>query len=317
MTKLVMLEGTPALADELRAAHPGLVVELAADPDDQARAVADADALYGLPKRDVFRAARRVRWIHCPGTGIDPIWSVPELVDGDVVLTNARGPHAEPMADHVFAQLLALTHHIPRLLDDQRAHRWATRSYDPRMVELAGKTMGVVALGGIGQAVARRAHGFGMRVLAVRRHPTDPPPYVEAVWPPDRLDDLLAQADVLAVTVPLTPETRGMLDARRIGLMRPGSYLIVVSRGGIVDEAALLEALRGRRLAGAGLDVTATEPLPPDSPLWDAPNLLISPHVSALTPEMWAGRRAIFKENLRRFLAGEPFLHVCDKEAGY
>jgi D-2-hydroxyacid dehydrogenase (NADP+) len=302
--------------EDLRASFPDVDFMPATTPEEQLRAAPDADAIYGVPTREAFRAARKLRWVHRPGTGIDDIGRIPELVDSDVVMTNVRLTHANAMADHVFAQLLALTHRVPQAWDDQRAHRWDTRGYDNRVVEITGKTMGIVALGGIGMAIARRANGFGMRVLGVDAHAKDVPEWLEA-WGVERLDEMLAASDVVAVAAPLTRQTRRSIDRRRIGLMKPGAYLFVVSRGGIVDEAALAEALRDGGLAGAGLDVTETEPLLADSPLWETPNLLISPHASALTPQMWAGRFEVYKENLRRFLAGEELLNVCDKEAGY
>jgi len=177
--------------------------------------------------------------------------------------------------------------------------------------------MGILAFGDIGRAVARRALGFSMRVLAVDLRPTAPPPGVEAVWGLDRLDDLIRQSDVCVVTAPYTDQTHDLVDARRLALLKPTAFVIVVSRGQIVNEPALIEALRERRIAGAGLAVFETEPLPADSPLWDLDNAILSPHCSAVTPEMSIGRREIFKENLRRYLAGEPFLYVCDKKAGF
>ena len=314
--KIVLLAKRPDVSD-FGAQFPNATIVVATGAENQIREIADADAIYGLPSRDVFRAARKLRWIHNPGTGIDTIRSIPELVDSDVILTNALGPHVNPMADHVFAQLLALTHRIPQLWDDQKAHRWQTGLHDTKVVELNGKTLGVIAMGGLGQAIARRGVGFGMRVIGVDQRAVTPPDGVEAVWGIDRLDDLLSTSDFVAVASPLTRQTKGMIDQRRIGLIRRGGYLLVISRGGIVNEDALVKALRDGHLAGAGIDVTETEPLPPDSPLWETPNLLISPHSSALTPEMWEGRREIYRENLRRFLAEEPLINVCDKEAGF
>ena len=177
--------------------------------------------------------------------------------------------------------------------------------------------MGILALGGIGRAVARRGYGFGMEVYAVDAHPMPAPPEVKDVWGLDRLDELLQRSDWFVITAPFTPETEELIDRRRLEQIKPGAYVIAISRGGILDEEALIEGLRSGRIAGAGLDVTAVEPLPDDSPLWDMENVIISPHASALTAEMWEGRRQIFKENLRRFLAGEPFLYVCDKQAGF
>ncbi len=315
----VVLAGSveQSFVNELRSAFPGVTFAVAQTVEDQKREVRDADVYFGFPTREVFLAARKLRWIQCPGTGIDQITSIPEIVNSDVVLTNARGPHASPMADHAMGMIVALAHNFRSLLEDQKAHRWEPGKYAARMVELSGSTMGILALGDIGSAIARRAHGFGMEVYAVDIKPRPAPPEVRAVWGLEKLDDLLRMSDWFVVTAPLTQQSRGMIDRRRIGLLKPGARVIVVSRGGIVDEEALVEALRSGRVAGAGLDVMAQEPLPPDSPLWDLPNVILSPHVSALTPEMYEGRRQIFKENLRRFLSNEPFLYVCDKEAGF
>ena len=308
---------TEEFLSDLRAAFPDVEFEEAATSEVQLARVGDADAFFGWPSREVFRAAERLRWLHNPGTGIDRISEVPDIVDSDVVLTNARGPHAAPMADHVLSIVLTFAHRSRELWEDQQAHRWEPRKYDGRMGELGGNTMGILALGDIGRAVARRAYGFGMEVCAVDKRPVERPPEVHEVWGLERLDELLGLSDWFVVTAPLTEQTRGMIDRRRIGLLKPGSHLIVISRGGIVDEDALVDALRSGRIAGAGLDVMAEEPLPPDNPLWDLENVILAPHVSALTPEMWEGRRKIFKENLRRFLANEPFLYVCDKSAGF
>ena len=308
---------TEEFLSDLRAAFPDVEFVEAATSEVQLARVGDADAFFGWPSREVFRAAERLRWLHNPGTGIDRISEVPDIVDSDVVLTNARGPHAAPMADHVLSIVLTFAHRSRELWEDQQAHRWEPRKYDGRMGELGGNTMGILALGDIGRAVARRAYGFGMEVCAVDKRPVERPPEVHEVWGLERLDELLGLSDWFVVTAPLTEQTRGMIDRRRIGLLKPGLHLIVISRGGIVDEDALVDALRSGRIAGAGLDVMAEEPLPPDNPLWDLENVILAPHVSALTPEMWEGRRKIFKENLRRFLANEPFLYVCDKSAGF
>lgn len=303
--------------DDLRKSFPSVSFQVARSLEEQVRQAADADVVFGWPSREVVLAAKKLRWIHCPGTGIDRITTAPEIADSDVVLTNSRGPHAAPMADHVLAMMLMLTHRGRELLEDQRAHRWDKDRYRARMVELAGRTMGILALGDIGRAVARRAWASDMEVYAVDLRPVPMRPEVREVWGLARLDHLLQMSDWFVVAAPLTAESRGLIDRRRIGLLKRGAHVIVISRGGIVDEEALAEGLRSGRLAGAGLDATAIEPLPPTSPLWDMDNVIISPHVSAESPEMYEGRRQIFKENLRRFLANEPFLYVCDKRAGY
>jgi phosphoglycerate dehydrogenase-like enzyme len=308
---------TDDFTNDLRATFPDVEFVTATSEQEQKAQIKDADVYLGMPSREVFVAADRLRWIHCPGTGIDSVSSMSELVNSDVVLTNARGPHTNPMADHAFGMIIGLAHGFRELFEDQKAHHWDTRKYDQRVAELGGSTMGILALGGIGSAVARRAFGFGMNVYAVDKNPVPPSPGVSDVWGLDRLDDLLKVSDWFVIAAPLTSETRGLIDRRRVELLKEGAYVVAISRGGIIDEDALLDGLRSGRIAGAGLDVTAVEPLPSDNPLWDMPNVIISPHSSALTTEMWDGRRDIFKENLRRFLANEPFLYVCDKTDGF
>ncbi len=303
--------------DGLRDEFPGIDFVFASAVADQAREIVDADVFMGTPTRDVFIAADHLQWLHCPGTGIDKLTAISELLDSDVVLSNARGPHAAPMADHVISMCLAFAHNTNEMMVDQKARHWETGKYDRTFIEMEGSTMGILALGGIGSAVARRAAGFGMIVYAVDKNPFPPPPGVEAVWALDRLHDLLAMSDWFVVTAPYTSDSRGMIGADELALMKPTAHLVVISRGGIVDEDALFEALSGGRIAGAGIDAFEAEPLPEDSRWWDLDNVIISPHASALTVEMWEGRREIFRENLRRFLANEPFLYVCDKTAGF
>ena len=308
-----------SFVEQLQAEFPQVEFIAATNIEEQLREAADADVICGWPDSpDVVEAASRLRWIHCPGTGIDKIMAeMPTLADSDVVLTNARGPHANPMADHVLWMMLSLSHRGRGMAEDQRLSRWEAEKYSHAFVELSGSTMGILALGDIGKAIARRAYGFDIDVYAVDINPVTPPPQVREVWGMERLDELMQMCDWFVVTAPLTAETRGMIDRRRIGLMKPSSYLIVISRGGIVDEDALADALREGRIAGAGIDATAIEPLPQESPLWELDNVVLSPHASALTPEMYEGRRQIFRENMRRFLGNEPFLYVCDKRTGF
>lgn len=308
---------------ELRNSFPDVTFELAETEEQQQLHIRDAEAFYGWPSRESVLAARQLRWIHSLGTGIERIISIPEVVESDVIVTNARGSHADPMADHVFGMMLTFAHRLRELGEDQRAHRWEARKYTGKMLELGGRTIGILGLGDIGSAVAQRANSFGMNVYAVALRPRPAPSGVKELWTTERLDDLIRISDWFVVTVPLTPQTRGLIDRRRIGLLKPDAHIIVISRGGIVDLPALTEALQAGRIAGAGLDAIGEEAfipgwrLPPDSPLWDLENVILTPHVSAFTPEMYARHREEFKENLRLFLASEPFPHVCDKRAGF
>ena len=301
---------------ELQEALPGITIVPAADKEEQMREIVDADVFCGWPAREVFLAAKQLKWLHCPGTGVDQLSKVPELIESDVVLTNSRGPHAPPMADHVLGMMINLAHRWRELFEDQRNHRWDGENYSDRLVDLRGATLGILSMGDIGTQVAQRAQGFDMEVYGVDKYPK-PSPVAKEVWGLDRLDHLLGISDWVVVTTPLTTETRGLIDRRRLGLLKDGAFLIIISRGHIVDEDALVDELKSGRLGGAGIDAFAQEPLPPDNPLWDLENIVISPHSSASVPSLVTGRRGIFKENLRRYLAKEPFLYVVDKKAGF
>ena len=307
---------TAPFFEELRTTFSEVDFKVVETVEEQLTEVKDADVYYGWITRDVLLAADRLRWIHCPGVGVDRLMEIDELVESDVVLTNSPGPHANVMADHVMGMVVALAHRFGEMWDDQRAHHWATSKYTARYAELSGRTMGILALGEIGMAVATRAHAFNMDVYGVDKHPKPPAPVVKEVWGLERLNELMSISDWFVVAVPYTTETDKIIDADRFAHLKDGAHVIVISRGGIVDEDALIQGLRSGRIAGAGLDATEVEPLSGDSPLWDL-NTIISPHSSASSAEMYAGRQALFKENLRRFLANEPFIRVCDKRAGF
>jgi phosphoglycerate dehydrogenase-like enzyme len=303
--------------DQLRAAYPSLEIVAATTNEAIVREIADADAFYGIPTREQYLAGKRLRWVQAPIAGIEFVHGIPELAEDDVVLTNARGAHGTTVAEHLFAILLSLTRRL-RFFDHARGfHAWLQAEGYQNAVGIGGKTMGIVGYGSIGRAIGKRADAFDMRVLAVDAQPVPADAHVVEVWGLERLPDLLGEADVLSIAAPLTPQTRGMIGETEIRLLKRGSYLMGISRGGIVDEPALIRALEDGHLAGAGLDVAATEPLPPGDPLWDAPNLVITPHcsnASALTTELtWS----IFADNVGRFVRGEPLHNVTDKRRGY
>lgn len=300
-----------------RDAYPAVTFVAAESADDVIREIADADGFFGNPTRAAYLAARKLRWIQAPSAGIEFVRNVPELVESDVALTNARGAHAATIAEHTFAMLLTLTRGL-RFFDHAKGcHTWLRGDGYRNVVGIDGKTMGIVGFGNIGRAIAKRAHAFEMTVMAVDAQEVSANEHVRSVWRLDRLHDLLREIDVLAISAPITAQTHGMIGETEIRLLKPGAYLLVVSRGGIVDEPALLAALQDGHLAGAGLDVTETEPLPPENPLWEAPNLIITPHISGgsqLTTElMWS----IFHENVGHFVRGEPLKNLTDKRLGY
>ncbi len=236
----------------------------------------------------------------------------PEMVASPVVCTSCKGNGAIPLAEHAMMLMLMLNRDAPRWARAQAEHRWDHWSHP----ELNGLTCGIIGLGHSGQDLALKCQAFHMRVLGIRRT-LRPTPQVDALFPHERLHDFLAEADFVVVTAPRTPETVGMLGAAEFRAMKRSAHYICFSRGGIADDGALLTALREGWIAGAGLDAHGEEPLPPDSPFWDLPNAIVTPHNGASTPMTRQRGVDIFVENLRRYQAGETLLNVIDKQAGY
>ena len=248
-------------------------------------------------------------------------FTFPELIQSDVVLTNGREVHAPVVAEHVIALIFAQARRIPESVRFQLKHVWAQSIFwdeDQCPGEIANAAIGLVGLGSIGRNVAQRASAMGAKVIAVREHAERPKPeHVDEVFPSSKLEEMLAKSDYVVLSPPLTPETKGMIGRQQLAAMKSDGYLINVGRGPLVDEAALIDALREHKIAGAALDVFDQEPLPPESPLWDLDNLLITPHTGGMTEKMWERHYAVFANNLRRFLAGQPLLALVDKNAGY
>jgi phosphoglycerate dehydrogenase-like enzyme len=301
--------GPERLAAEARAVSPRVQVEVLAGKEDLPPLLAAAEVVAGSVPSSLLGSAPRLRWIHSWGAGVDV---TPEIKRSPVVFTCSKGNGAIPLAEHVILLMLMLAREIPRVLQAQRERRWAKSVHG----ELTGQTLGIIGLGNSGQDLARKAKAFHMRVLGVRRTPT-PTPGVDEQFPLDRLHDFLGQCDWVAMTAPLTPDTRGMLGEAEFHAMKPSAYYVCISRGATADPDALLRALREGWIAGAGLDAHAVEPLPPDSPFWDAPNTIVTPHYGATTPLTYRRGADIFLDNLRRYVAGEPLHNVVDKEAGY
>jgi phosphoglycerate dehydrogenase-like enzyme len=296
---------------------PDLRIVYVKDGQDLAHEIADADVFYGFPNAELLQAAKALRWIQSPSAGVNYLQDLPELVNSDILLTNTSGAHGPSIGEHAFALLFALTRRIPESVDAQRQRHWGKAELYRKGREVRGLTMGILGYGAIGRAVAQRAKGFEMNVLAVDPHPDPGAPFVAETWGMDRLPELLAKSDVVVIAAPLTAESYHLLDAAALAHMKSDAYLIVVSRGGIVDETALVAAIEGGRLAGAGLDVTEIEPLPAESLLWDAPNVVITPHIAGDSTEKERRCVEILRENLQRFASGETLVNVIDKQRGY
>jgi phosphoglycerate dehydrogenase-like enzyme len=277
-----------------------------------AAGVGELEFLLALnPPRGHWGRAGRLRLIQVLGAGVDGVLPAPDLPPR-VVLANQRGMSAAPMAEFGLALVLALLKQLPRFVAAQRERAWR-RALPARV---AGLTLGILGVGAIGEALAERAAALGMRVIGTQRTPKSHPALAK-LEPPERTDAVLAESDVVVVLLPLTAETRGLLSRERLTCMKPGAYLVNLARGGIVDEAALLEALVEGHLAGAAFDVFASEPLPASSPLWDAPNLWITPHMAGGFPEILDETTRLFAENVARLERGEPIRNAIDRTRGY
>lgn len=315
--RIVVPALSPARMDELKRIAPDVEFLPFQADEEGARLAADADALLceDYLTRDMVRNGKKLRWIQVLYAGVDKAM-FPELVDSSITLTNVKRLYAPEVADTGMALLLSLMRGTRRSVPFQADGKWGTAEMSD-LQELRGKTLLVIGVGGIGTEVSRRAHGFGMRIVGVDPQDVDRPDFLLGVHKPEELLQLLPRADVVLVSCPLTAETRGMIGQTQLRAMKKTAYLVNIARGGIVKTEDLVEALKNKQIAGAGMDVTDPEPLPADHPLWRMPNVAITPHTGATSPEGIDRAWRVFKENLRRFVAGESLLCVVNKKKGY
>jgi phosphoglycerate dehydrogenase-like enzyme len=310
-----------SFVDRLRSNFPQHTFLEAWNRETLRRLLPQADVAFTpFVDRDIFASLTRLRWVQSPAVGVGGLM-FPELLASDVVITSARGIRARAIAEYVMGATIALARRLPAAVRAQAAHRWAQEELEGPGVDirtLQGQRMGIVGLGAIGLEIVKIAAPFGFRISAIRRRASEPPPPgVDAVWPPDRLPDLLASSDVVVLAAPHTPDTKRMIGARELDTVKRGAFLINIARGKLIDDEAVVAALRDGRLGGAALDVFSTEPLEASSPYWDLPNVIVTPHVSGALRDYWTPLVALFSENLRRFDGGEPLLNIVDKAAGY
>ena len=283
-----------------------------------------AEVLFGIPGdsadglAEVVTGAANARWVHATSAGAGEQArraGLPAEALERVTVTTSSGVHAVPLAEFSILGLLAVAKELPRLLEDQRARAWPEVRQPLR--ELSGQTLFLVGLGEIGREVARLGRALGMRTVGFRRTQGPPPDHVDEVHGPERLPELAGRADAMVVSLPLTDQTAGLVDRATIERLPASCIFVNVGRGGVVDEPALVEALRERRIAGAFLDVFATEPLPEDSPLWALPNVLVTPHAAALSARENERIVELFCDNLRRYLDGRPLRNVVEPGVYY
>ena len=307
----------------LSAIRDSAVITVGNDTATLERAAPDAEIILysGLTGKsvrfpEVWRHAKQVKWVHSLSAGVEKML-FPELIESPVPLTNAKGVFKRSLAEFAVLGILYFYKRVRRLIESQRAHKWDDFKTD----WLPGKTMGVVGYGEIGQECAKLVKALGVKIYAIRRKPelSRNDPVLDRIFSADRLHEMLAQVDVVLAAAPLTRETKHMLSDAAFQAMKPSAIVMNVGRGPVIDEAALIRALEQKHIAGAALDVFETEPLPPDSLLWDMENVLISPHCTDRTQDPdWLDLTAqCFLDNFRRYLQGEPLANVVDKKAGY
>lgn len=285
-----------------------------ATPEEAAAHHADAEAVASFPARmPGIAQLPQAKWLHSFSAGVDRILT-PTVADSEVILSNSRGVHATPIAEHIIAFMLNFSRGFHKTYHNQQKHVWEK---DQTLTELRDSNVLIVGLGEIGSEAARLAHAFGARVRAVVRTPRDAPEYVEHLGSSAELDLMLPQSDFVVITLPHTSETHHLFSMQKIALMKPSAVLINIGRGGIINEADLVGALRNNVIAGAGLDVTEVEPLPADSPLWDMDNVIITPHHSGLSHRYMDRAIELLCKNIEAYLAGKPLPTQVNKDLGY
>jgi phosphoglycerate dehydrogenase-like enzyme len=306
---------TPAEVEQIRAGGKNIELHMVNGRAELKNHCADADVILGVVDRETMLAAKNLKWVQTWAAGVE---SLPkELMEHPCTLTNMQRVFAPVIAETAIGLLLSLTRGLTQdSIPAFRERKWKAATVP--LDDLYRKTIGIVGMGGIGSETARRLHyGFEMRVLATDAKAMPKPAFVEELRDPGWLMDMVPQVDVLMSAAPLTKETRGMFNDAVFGRMKESAYFINVSRGGLVDQDALVRALKAKRIRGAGLDVAVPEPLPSESPLWDCPNLVITPHNSGAAPMRQIRLVALVAENVRRYSNGLPLLNVVDKARGY
>jgi D-2-hydroxyacid dehydrogenase (NADP+) len=310
----------PEMPERIRARWPEMRIVHLPRYDRILDELPDSDIFVGFSLRpEQFALARKLKWLHSTAAGVGQLM-YPELRESGIEVTNASGVHSIPMAEHILGTLIALARRFPDCFRYQQQARWAQQELwnaPVRPRELRGQILLFIGFGAIGREVAKIIRPLGMRVWAVTRSGRAEEGLAKQVFPASKLDEALAQADFVVLAAPETPETRKMIGAREIALMKPSAYFLNVSRGALVDEPALISALEQHKIAGAALDVASQEPLPPENPLWKLDNAFITSHMSAVSEHLWERQTNLLMENLERWFAGDELLNRVDLNRGY
>ena len=273
-----------------------------------------AEIIFGAPDPDRLVTAKRLKWLHLPSAGADRYADRNLFCNKDIHLTNSRGVLGMPIAEYVLGVMLAFSRnlHLYARQKEEKVWKRLTTAKD-----FAGSTVGILGLGDIGTEIAKRAHACGARVIAVKRHPKTVPEYISELYGEDGIDTMLERCDYIVLALPYTHRTDRIMSAERLSKLKSSSFIVNISRGELIDQEALIEVLKRNRIAGAALDVTTPEPLPSDSPLWELPNVILTPHASAYSPKNDDKRFRIFNRNLKLYLEGKPLENRVHLDTGY
>ena len=310
----------PMMAEAIRQRWPEIKVVHLPNYDRLPEELPDADIFVGYSLRaKQLPQARKLKWIHSTAAGVAQLM-YPELRDSGILVTNPSGIFSEPMAEHTIGLMIALARNFPDCVRHQDQRRWAQQELwdkPQHLTELGGKILLIVGFGSIGQELARVARALRMRVWGVSRSGRGDTTFAEKIIPVSKFDDALPEADFVVIAAPETPETRHLIGAQQLACMKRSAFLINIARGSLLEETALVAALERGEIAGAALDVVAAEPLPPESTLWTAKNILLTPHTSAVSDRLWPRQTALLLELLERWFSGRELFNIVDFQRGY
>jgi phosphoglycerate dehydrogenase-like enzyme len=299
---------------EIRGIAPEIKFDVVESSSDYSELIKKSEIVFGWPKTDLVKKSENLKWLHLPSAGVDRYANKEIYQNQDIVLTNSSGVYGKPIAEHVFAMIMAHNRNLINYAYDKKEKKWQRKN---EIKDFFNSTVGILGLGDIGSTIARRAKAWGAQVLALKRTAAELPDYVDQIYLNKDLNKLLKRSDYVILTLPATPETKGIIGRKEFKRMKNSAFVVNIGRGSLIKQEELVEALEKGWIAGAGLDVTEPEPLPETSRLWEMDNLILTPHTSGFSPTNDQRRFEIFKDNLKHYLNQEELLNQVDFELKY
>jgi len=299
---------------EIREIAPELDLEVLDSNTDYSQALKNSEIVFGWPKTELIKKAENLKWLHLPSAGVDRYANKEIYQNKDIILTNSSGVYGKPIAEHVFAMIMAHNRNLIDYAYNKKEKKWQREN---KIKDFFDSTVGILGFGDIGSTIARRAKAWGAKVLALKRTMTESPDYVDHIYLNKDLDKLLKRSDYLILTLPGTPETENMITERELKIMKDSAFIVNIGRGSLIKQADLVKALTENWIAGAGLDVTDPEPLPEESKLWELENVILTPHTAGFSPTNDQRRFGIFRDNLKHYLNSEALLNQVDFKLKY